>query len=114
MWLRAHPHRDEKWLQDRLTEGFDIHHLDGNKYNNQLDNLVLIEHSDHMYLHGMGRTIGRLNTSGRNRKPRRLPRKTIDLLVSEHTKMAKKLGAVERRKMRQSLMLEELKANGSL
>ncbi len=40
-------------------DGFDVHHLDGNKGNESPDNLVLIEHTDHMMLHG-SRMLGRL------------------------------------------------------
>ena len=60
VWLVAHPHRTENWLRDRLRDGFDIHHVDGNKANNIAANLALIEHTDHMALHG-GRTLGRLS-----------------------------------------------------
>lgn len=63
-WLSEHPYRSEEWLKAKLVEGFDIHHLDGNHDNNDPANLVLIEHSDHMMLHG-GRTLGRL-------KPRKI------------------------------------------
>lgn len=53
IWLSAHPSRTEAWLQDRLKDGFDIHHIDGDHKNNDPDNLVLIESQDHMRLHGM-------------------------------------------------------------
>lgn len=59
-WLAAHPHRTAEWLKDKLREGFDIHHLDNNHSNNEPDNLILIEHTDHMFLHARGRTLGRL------------------------------------------------------
>lgn len=51
-WLAKHPERSEEWLQDRLRDGFDIHHADGDRTNNAPENLVLIEGSDHMMLHG--------------------------------------------------------------
>lgn len=44
-----------------LIEGFDIHHRDGDHSNNSPDNLVLIEHIDHMRLHGMSNGLGRLS-----------------------------------------------------
>lgn len=50
-WLKAHTDRTEEWLNEKLAEGFDIHHLDGNHDNNDPKNLVLIDHSDHMRLH---------------------------------------------------------------
>ncbi|MEL6568189.1 MAG: HNH endonuclease [Pseudomonadota bacterium] len=60
IWLRSHPHRSEEWLKARLADGFDIHHVDGDHKNNDTDNLVLIEHVDHMRLHGMTGSLGRL------------------------------------------------------
>lgn len=51
-WLAAHPTRTEAWLRERLAEGFDVHHHDGNHANDDPANLILIEHLDHMRLHG--------------------------------------------------------------
>ena len=51
-WLGAHPERDAAWLAERQRDGFDVHHLDSNHENNAPDNLVLIEHSDHIRMHG--------------------------------------------------------------
>ncbi len=63
VWLRSHPHRSHKWLKERLSDGFDVHHIDGDHSNNNPDNLVLIEHVDHMRLHGMSNSIGRIRSS---------------------------------------------------
>lgn len=52
-WLAFHIDRTEGWLRDRLADGFDVHHLDGDHANDEPLNLVLIEHADHMRLHGM-------------------------------------------------------------
>ena len=52
-WLSKHPERTKDWLRFALNAGFDIHHLDGDHDNNDPENLVLIEHIDHMRLHGM-------------------------------------------------------------
>ena len=54
-WLADHPHRTEAWLRERLRDGFDIHHIDGDHQNNDPKNLVLIECQDHFRLHGNGR-----------------------------------------------------------
>ena len=55
-WIKAHPGRDEEWLGQVIEQGFDIHHLDGNHQNNEADNLLLVEHQDHMrILHKGGR-----------------------------------------------------------
>ena len=51
-WLTAHPDRDREWLLRMAREGFDVHHVDGDHTNNMPDNLVLIDHADHMRLHG--------------------------------------------------------------
>lgn len=58
-WLSAHPERNTDWLRFMLKAGFDIHHLDGDHANNAADNLVLIEHRDHMRLHGARCGFGR-------------------------------------------------------
>lgn len=51
-WLSAHPERSERWLADRLKDGFDVHHLDGDHGNDDPDNLILIEAVDHQRIHG--------------------------------------------------------------
>ena len=38
-------------------KGFDIHHLDENKLNNSLSNLVYLTHSEHITLHKKGKTL---------------------------------------------------------
>ena len=52
VWLSKNPNRTPHWLAERLKEGFDIHHLDGDHSNNSEENLVLIDHWDHFALHG--------------------------------------------------------------
>ncbi|MCP4900097.1 MAG: HNH endonuclease [bacterium] len=73
-WLEAHPRRSEAWLQDATAEGFDVHHLDGDKTNDRPDNLVLLECEDHMRLHNGGRMIRKLvrtsNRWGEKRAPK--------------------------------------------
>lgn len=71
VWLKEHPHRSARWLQDKLLDGFDIHHCDGDHSNNDPKNLVLIEHTDHMMLHnGKLRHIGRLGFTPKPKKPK--------------------------------------------
>lgn len=43
IWLLHHPNRDMGWLKDRFADGFEVHHIDGDIENNDIDNLVLIE-----------------------------------------------------------------------
>lgn len=52
VWLRAHPHRTREWLSERLKDGFEIHHWDGDSNNDAPENLILIEVFDHRKLHG--------------------------------------------------------------
>jgi len=68
-WLSAHPNRDEDWFKRQIAEGFDIHHLDGNRENNDPANLVMIEHLDHMRLHGMA--CNRLKQPEKRKYPRK-------------------------------------------
>jgi hypothetical protein len=84
VWLASHPERSEQWLRDRLKDGFDIHHLDGNHDNNEAQNLVLIEHTDHMALHG-GRMLGRISPvkGKRRRGDRKLNRRQIDKILTD-------------------------------
>lgn len=51
-WLSVHPEYDELWLKSALKMGFDIHHIDCDRDNNNPNNLLLIECRDHMALHG--------------------------------------------------------------
>jgi len=52
-WLERHPERSETWLRERIRDGFDVHHIDGDHANNAPENLVLIDHGDHMRLHDL-------------------------------------------------------------
>lgn len=60
VWLKAHPNRSKEWFKERLKDGFDIHHMDGNHENNDPLNLVLIEHEDHNRLHGFPDSLSRI------------------------------------------------------
>lgn len=39
-----------------IPKGYDIHHIDGNKLNNNIENLEMLPHEEHMALHSIGRT----------------------------------------------------------
>lgn len=64
-WLSKHADRNAAWLQQALEAGFDVHHLDGDRSNNDPDNLVLIERRDHAVMHGFSeRFVRDLNPVG--------------------------------------------------
>lgn len=63
-------------MVEKLGEGFDVHHIDGDHGNNCPLNLVLIEHTDHMALHNGGfYTLGRISRTGASAE-RRFKKKT--------------------------------------
>jgi len=72
VWLANHPERSSEWLIARLADGFDLHHVDGDHSNNEPDNLVLIEHFDHMRLHNRPGQLGRLSEHRAVRVAKRL------------------------------------------
>lgn len=76
VWLSVHPERSADWLQDRLKDGFDIHHLDGDHGNNDPLNLVLIEGADHLMLHNGSARCSRIvpNLQRANQTPEALER----------------------------------------
>lgn len=41
-------------IHKEIPEGYDIHHIDGDKHNNNPDNLIAIPHSEHLSLHKKG------------------------------------------------------------
>ena len=65
-WLQLHPERTEEWLKIHLADGFDVHHIDGNRENNDPSNLCLIEYKDHNRLHGFPEKFTSRNTTRRS------------------------------------------------
>lgn len=63
-------------MRDRLRDGFDVHHIDGDSRNDKDSNLVLIEASDHMMLHFVGRQLSRVrsNLVPRSERPTLAPK----------------------------------------
>jgi rubrerythrin len=40
-----------EYYHGKVAKGFHVHHLDGDRRNNDLDNLIALSHSDHIRLH---------------------------------------------------------------
>jgi len=100
VWLAAHPQRSREWLAERLRDGFDVHHMDGNHDNNDPANLVLIEGSDHMMLHG-GRALRRLGPPKRKGKRQekveaKLSKRMLRTLEMNAKHMAAAMAAAEK------------------
>ena len=47
----------EEWYGKPVPNGYDIHHLNGNKSDNRIQNLQCVEHLAHMKSHNKGRTF---------------------------------------------------------
>lgn len=78
VWLLTHPHRSAEWLLDRMMDGFDVHHMDGNPANNDPANLCLIEHTDHMMIHNGGVFyLGRLSQKQAKKRSKRRRKEKI-------------------------------------
>jgi hypothetical protein len=68
IWLAVHPERTEEWLRRMFKEGFHIHHLDGNHYNNIPNNLILIEAGDHFLLHNGVKRMLFIKRTGKSKR----------------------------------------------
>jgi hypothetical protein len=73
-----------------LRQGFDIHHIDGDHSNDTPGNLVFIEHTDHMFLHSGGVTLGRMKPRIKlSKEEKRLQR------IKEQARTIRKLNLLE-------------------
>lgn len=69
-WLSKHPERTAEWLSERLADGFQVHHIDGDHGNDDPANLLLVDGADHLSLHAGRLDIGIGNWRAKQRKPR--------------------------------------------
>jgi hypothetical protein len=69
VWLDAHPRRTPEWLAAVIDEGFEVHHIDGDRENNTPENLVLVEELDHSMLHRDKRNLSVTKKQERGMKP---------------------------------------------
>jgi len=53
--LQKHRYIWEKYYNRKIPEGHIIHHIDKNGKNNKIENLQLMTHAEHNYLHGYKR-----------------------------------------------------------
>lgn len=47
----------EDWYQKPVPGGYDIHHINGNKLDNRIQNLQCVESSAHQRFHNKGKTL---------------------------------------------------------
>ena len=94
IWLDAHPRRTREWLEDKIKDGFVIHHIDGDHENNDPRNLLLCEGSDHMMLHGMplGEMARRANVFNGRRSYRKKKRVRPRLSQWDYARLQSGLG----------------------
>lgn len=105
-WLSAHPECTEEWLSGILSQGFHIHHMDGNHANDDPKNLVLIESGDHMMIHnGASRLIWKPPVH-RKTKARRAKK------VEIYETVAQAEARLEAAKMREYIGIERLRKAG--
>lgn len=50
-WIFEHIYVMQQHLQAEIPKGYVVHHIDGNKYNNRLDNLILCTEEQHNRCH---------------------------------------------------------------
>lgn len=70
-WLSVHPERTQEWLKQKLAEGFQVHHIDGDHFNDDPHNLLLVDGVDHLRLHSGSIRAGIASWRDRQRKPKK-------------------------------------------
>jgi len=50
-WVREHIKVMEEHIESKIPKGYVVHHIDGSKTNNELDNLLLCSVADHNNCH---------------------------------------------------------------
>ena len=56
----------EAFYEKEIPEGYDIHHVDGNKLNNSIQNLQCVEHSKHLSFHNRRENNSMWRKTGEN------------------------------------------------
>ena len=73
-------------VNGEIPEGYEIHHIDGNKLNNSIYNLELVEHKKHMIEHKKGvslseehrRKLSNANVNNPKQHPKSIAQYTLD------------------------------------
>lgn len=115
-YVKVHPPKGYKhkgvhqyiWMvanQCEIPEGYDIHHIDGNKENNSIYNLELVEQSKHRSEHNVGNKnwLGKKHS---NETRNKISEKNKGKKCSEETK--KKIGEKNSKKVAQYTLNNEL------
>jgi hypothetical protein len=88
------------WFKRQIEDGFQIHHLNGNRKDNTPDNLVMIEGNDHMRLHLIKMRIVSMDASrkgGINRMAKLTPERRKQIAVKAANKRWKVWGKSKRK-----------------
>jgi len=72
--IKKHRHIMEQHIGRKLLDNEDVHHIDGNRFNNDISNLQLMTHAEHTNYHNQFKTHKRgykMNLSDEEREARR-------------------------------------------
>lgn len=67
-WVFSHRRAAEKALGCKIPFGHEVHHKDGNKWNNRPDNLVVMSREAHAALHRLQQRMVHLSSMARPRR----------------------------------------------
>ena len=100
-WKREHVVVMEQSLGRRLIKGEIVHHIDGDKLNNSIDNLILTNRSEHQRLHHSGskrskETKQKISESAKERNMR----PDYNNMLSERAKKQHSEGKLGRKRIR--------------
>lgn len=93
VYKRRHRHLMELHLGRPLAPDEDVHHVDGNKQNNDLSNLEVVNHAEHSRVHHEGRSYRagyKLNLSDEQRQARSDRMKAMRALSAIHAATGEK------------------------
>jgi len=83
LWIPYHRYLWEEHYQKCIKPGYVIHHADGNKENNDIDNLIAMPSGEHFRLHKKAWSNARRS----KRRKRKLGRSTVSARPSKFMKL---------------------------